>query len=98
MPESADVDNTSHLYLVLDDNDENLVLELVKVDGPTYYVRKNGTWAETDSGPDNERIWDHVIIDVTEEAAEIFDEAVAAGVVEVDAFEDVEILDEEEVA
>lgn len=87
----------AQMYLTLDDNDENIVLELVRVVGDGYFVRQDGGWQPTDSGPDNTRIWDHQIVDVGAQAAEEFDRAEAEDpdVIERARFADYEIPDEE---
>ncbi len=86
-----------HIYLTLDDTDENKVLELVKVDGENYYTREENIWAPFDPDADNPRVWDVQIVDVTEEAAEEFDAAAAENseYITREQFEDFEILDED---
>lgn len=93
MPDNA---LTPHVYLTLDDNDENQVLELVKVDGPAMFIRDNGVWQRINPEDDNERVWDRQIIDVEEiEATQIFDAAQANGNITRELFEDAELEDDE---
>lgn len=68
-------DSEAHLYFTLDDQDENQILELVKVDETGMYVRDNHQWVEIDPDADNERVWDRVILDVTPDAVPAFDQA-----------------------
>lgn len=95
------VDNQfdGHYYLTLDDNDENVVLELVWVDGPNYYTRDGGMWLPFNPDIDNPRVWDRVIVDVTPEAAEEFDLAEREDPDNItrEQFEDYEILEEDTV-
>lgn len=84
-----------HFYLTLSDDDENSVLELVRVDGESMYIRKDGDWLAIDPDADNQRVWDRQIIDVSEDAAEVFDDAHDMGAVTRDQFTEHEILDEE---
>lgn len=92
-----DADALAHVYLTLDDDDENIVLELVRVVGEAYFVRKNGAWEPTDSSPENDRIWDHQIVDMSPDAAAEYDRAESenADLIERERFEDYEIPDEE---
>lgn len=87
-----------HVYLTLDDGDENAVLELVKVAGPAMYIRDNGMWQPINIEDDNPRVWDRQIIDVEEETAmQIYDSAEQEqGEITRDMFGDAEIPDEEE--
>ena len=66
----AENEAAGHYYLTLDDADENRVLELVWVDGPRYFIRDNEMWMPVNPDADNDRIWDRVIVDVTEDAAQ----------------------------
>lgn len=85
-------ESNAHIYLTLDDEDENQVLELVLVDGPDYYIRQGGEWVQTDAEADNPRIWDRQIIDVEPAASAAYDAAEAAGEpITLDLFEDFEI-------
>ena len=93
----ADNASSDHYYLTLDDTDENRVLELVRVDGPYYFIRDNAVWIPVDPDADNDRIWDRVIIDVTPEASQEFDlaEREDAQNITREQFEDYEILEED---
>lgn len=93
----AELDYTDqHLYLTLDDDDENRVLEFVRVDGPAYYIRREGEWLPIDPDEDNERVWDRVIVDMLPSAIPVYDAAEEADpVISADTFKDYEILDEE---
>lgn len=96
MPGSEDDYSGQHLYLTLDEQDENRVLELVRVDGPDYYIRRDGEWLTIDPDEDNERVWDRVIVDVTPEAVTAYDQAEDADpVVRLDTFTAYEIPDED---
>lgn len=88
--------DSEHYYLTLDDEDETEVLELVRVDGENYYIRKNEDWQQFDPDVDNQRVWDRQILDVTPEAAEVYDTQALAGDVSVEAFTDVLLPDEDE--
>lgn len=79
----------SHIYLTVADEDENQVLELVRNDETGMYIRDNNEWVQIDADADNERVWDRIIIDVTPEAAAVYDAAAAAGEVTADQFNDV---------
>lgn len=85
----------AHVYLTLDEDNEDLVLELVKSDETGMYIRDNGTWWAIDPDADNPRVWDRVIIDVREDAAELFDKLEAEGTILAARFADYEINDEE---
>lgn len=63
----------AHLYLTLDEDDQNLVLELVRSDEVGMYIRDNGTWVRIDPNADNPRVWDRVIVDVTDRAVDVYD-------------------------
>lgn len=93
----AESQSDGHYYLTLDDTDENRVLELVWVDGPRYFLRDQGMWTPTDPDVENPRIWDRVIVDVTPEAAEEFDQAEREDPDNItrEQFEDYEILEED---
>lgn len=90
---TPDTDDTipegAHLYLTLDENDNSIILELVRSDETGMYIRDNHEWAPIDPEADNDRVWDRVIVDVTPEAAEVFDRVQAAGEIRADAFKDV---------
>jgi hypothetical protein len=64
-----------HLYLTVSDQDENEVLELVRVDETGMYVRDAESWVPINPDDDNPRVWDRIIIDLTESAVPVFDSA-----------------------
>ena len=93
MPDNA---LAPHVYLTLDDNDENQVLELVKVDGVYMYIRDNGIWQPIDPEAENNRVWDRQIIDVDEnKATRLFDQLEQVGQIVRDAFRDAELEEEQ---
>lgn len=69
----------AHLYLTLDDDDPNAVLEFVRSDETGMYIRDNSQWVRIDPEADNDRVWDRVIIDVSERAVDVFDLAESSG-------------------
>jgi len=69
----------AHLYVTLDEADQDKILELVRADGSGTYVRKNGLWEWVDPGVDNARVWDRVIIDMNANAIEAYDKLEVAG-------------------
>lgn len=99
MPETG-VDSTNtylgeHIYLTVADEDENQVLELVRVDGPNMYVRANRAWVDINPEEDNPNVWDRQIIDVSSGAADIFDQAEESGQpITADLFTDVLVPEE----
>lgn len=95
MADSAVLNDAPHIYLTVADEDENQVLELVKSDETGMYIRDNGTWMPINPDDDNPRVWDRILIDVTEDAAELYDSVAAKGEVTADQFNGVLAPEEE---
>lgn len=95
MADSAVLNDAPHIYLTVADEDENQVLELVKSDETGMYIRDNGEWMPINPDDDNPRVWDRILIDVTEDAAELYDSIAAKGEVTADQFNGVLAPEEE---
>ena len=68
-----------HIYITLDEQDQNQVLELVRSDDDGMFIRDNESWVPINIEDDNPRVWDRVIVDLTENAVQAYDEAESEG-------------------
>lgn len=73
-PRGNALDLDEHLFLTVDDDNEDLVLELVRSNVEGMFIRDRGQWMKINPDEDNERIWDRVIIDVRQTAIDAFDD------------------------
>lgn len=89
------VPDDAHIFLTVTDEDENEVLELVRSDETGMYIRDSAEWVPFNTDDDNPRVWDRILIDVTVDAAQIFDQAQKDGRVTADLFDGVLAPEEE---
>jgi hypothetical protein len=66
----------AHLYVTLDEADENKVLELVRVEGNAYFVRERSAWIEVDADDDDSIVWGRAE-DVSPDVLASYDESEA---------------------
>lgn len=85
-----------HIFVTLDD-DQQTVLGLFRSDETGYFIREDEDWVPFDDENDNGKLWDRVIIDLSDDVAEYYDNMLAKNkVVTANMVKEFEVVEGEE--